>query len=137
MLNCLHFQTCLSPLCLFPSPPDKQCPLEKVRQIGREIRHTANCKITDADLQDYFHTLTTLLADPICLQHDPSAVIACTRLRDLQSDRMSITEVGDLFKEFNQMLNPSIKAGGSFIEMAERSVPKIIEKNVYALGATS
>ncbi|XP_052250732.1 uncharacterized protein LOC127857970 isoform X1 [Dreissena polymorpha] len=83
MLNCLHFQTCLSPLCLSPPPPDKQCPLEKVRQIGRDVRHTSDCKVTDADLQDYFKTLSTLLADPQYLQHDPSAIIACTRLSDI------------------------------------------------------
>ncbi|XP_052250733.1 uncharacterized protein LOC127857970 isoform X2 [Dreissena polymorpha] len=87
MLNCLHFQTCLSPLCLSPPPPDKQCPLEKVRQIGRDVRHTSDCKVTDADLQDYFKTLSTLLADPQYLQHDPSAIIACTRLSDIRRVR--------------------------------------------------
>ena len=30
MLNCTHFQNCVSPACLSPPPPDKQCPLEKV-----------------------------------------------------------------------------------------------------------
>ncbi|XP_052220579.1 uncharacterized protein LOC127837486 [Dreissena polymorpha] len=95
MLNCLHFQTCLSSSCLSPPPPDKQCPLEKVRQIGRDVRHTSDNKVTDADQQDYFQTLSTLLADPNCLQHDPSATIACTTLRDiqLQNDHMSIEEL--------------------------------------------
>ncbi|KAH3705667.1 hypothetical protein DPMN_080744 [Dreissena polymorpha] len=32
MLNCTHFQTCLSSSCVSPPPPDKQCPLEKVMQ---------------------------------------------------------------------------------------------------------
>jgi hypothetical protein len=30
VLNCTHFQKCLSAACLSPPPPDKQCPLEKV-----------------------------------------------------------------------------------------------------------
>ncbi|KAH3801168.1 hypothetical protein DPMN_154815 [Dreissena polymorpha] len=99
MLNCLHFQTRLSSSCLSPPPPDKKCPLEKVRQIGRDLRHTANGKVTDADLQDYFQTLSTLLADPNNLRHDPSATIACTRLSDLQNERMSLKEVCELLKE--------------------------------------
>ncbi|KAH3728813.1 hypothetical protein DPMN_054775 [Dreissena polymorpha] len=30
VLNCTHFQTCISAACLSPPPPYKQCPLEKV-----------------------------------------------------------------------------------------------------------
>ncbi|KAH3710715.1 hypothetical protein DPMN_070208 [Dreissena polymorpha] len=37
ILNCLHFQTCLSTLCLSPPPPDKQCPLEKVIQSTSKV----------------------------------------------------------------------------------------------------
>ncbi|KAH3697994.1 hypothetical protein DPMN_085507 [Dreissena polymorpha] len=35
LLNCTHFQTCLSPACLSPPPPDKQCLLEKVILINQ------------------------------------------------------------------------------------------------------
>ncbi|KAH3831125.1 hypothetical protein DPMN_104387, partial [Dreissena polymorpha] len=127
-LNCLHFQTCLSSSCLSPPPPDKQCPLEKVRQIGRDVRHTSNCKVTDADLQDYFQTLSTLLADPNCLQHDPSATLACTRLRDMQNDRMSIKELGELLKEAHQTLKHAIEAGERFSGEAKRTCA---EANAY------
>ncbi|KAH3709112.1 hypothetical protein DPMN_068573 [Dreissena polymorpha] len=122
MLNCLHFQTCLSSSCLSPPPPDKQCPLEKVRQIGRDVRHTSDCKVTDADLQDYFQILSTLLADPNCLQHDPSATHACTRLRDLQNDRISFKELGELLKEAYQTLTHAKEAGERFSEEAERTL---------------
>ncbi|XP_052267291.1 uncharacterized protein LOC127869057 isoform X2 [Dreissena polymorpha] len=125
MLNCLHFQTCLSPLCLSPPPPDKQCPLEK---IGRDVRQTSDCKVTDADLQDYFKTLSTLLADPQYLQHDPSAIIACTRLSDLQNDRMSFEELGKLLKEVNQTLEEAKKTGKRFSEMAENTLSKHLQK---------
>ncbi|KAH3691901.1 hypothetical protein DPMN_192443, partial [Dreissena polymorpha] len=128
MLNCLLFQTCLSPLCLSPPPPDKQCLLEKVRQIGRDVRHTSDCKVTDADLQDYFKTLSTLLADPQYLQHDPSAIIACTRLSDLQNDRMSFEELGKLLKEVNQTLEEAKKTGKRFSEMAEKTLSKHLQK---------
>ncbi|KAH3710733.1 hypothetical protein DPMN_070226 [Dreissena polymorpha] len=128
MLNCLHFQTCLSPLCLSPPPPDKQCPLEKVRQIGRDVRHTSDCKVTDADLQDYFKTLSTLLADPPCLQQDPSAIIACKRLSDLQNDRMSFEELGKLLKEVNQTLEEAKKTGKRFSKIAERTLSKHLQK---------
>ncbi|XP_052250718.1 uncharacterized protein LOC127857964 isoform X6 [Dreissena polymorpha] len=136
MLNCLHFHTCLSPLCLSPPPPDKQCPLEKVRQIGRDVRHTSDCKVTDADLQDYFKTLSTLLADPQYLQHDPSAIIACTRLSDLQNDRMSFEELGKLLKEVNQTLEEAKKTGKRFSEIAERTLSNHLKKldATYQLG---
>ncbi|XP_052259412.1 uncharacterized protein LOC127863792 [Dreissena polymorpha] len=101
MLNCLYFQTCLSLSCLSPPPPDKQCPLEKVRQIGRDVRHTSDNKVTDADLQDYFQTLSTLLADPNCLQHDPSATIACTTLRDVSlRDPFTFTNLNQFVTSF-------------------------------------
>ncbi|XP_052275815.1 uncharacterized protein LOC127875047 [Dreissena polymorpha] len=134
MLNCLHFQTCLSPLCLSPPPPDKQCPLEKVRQIGRDVRHTSDCKVTDADLQDYFKTLSTLLADPQYLQHDPSAIIACTRLSDLQNARMSFEELGKLLKEANHTLEDAKKAGECFSEKAERTLEEL-EAGLHQLKA--
>ncbi|XP_052220832.1 uncharacterized protein LOC127837636 [Dreissena polymorpha] len=128
MLNCKHFQTCLSSTCLSPPPPNNQCPLEKVRQIGRDVRHTADCKVTDADLQDYFQTLSTLLADPICLQHDSFAMTACTRLRDLQNDRNSVQELGELLKESHQTLTHATEAGERISQEAKRTLSKAMQK---------
>ncbi|KAH3716694.1 hypothetical protein DPMN_059420 [Dreissena polymorpha] len=122
MLNCTHFQTCVSTACLSPPPPDKQCPLEKVRQIGRDVRHTANCKVTDADLQYFFLKLSTLLADPVCLVHDPSATEARRKLSDLQNDRISLVDLGKLLKEANQILTQAKEAGERFSEEAERTL---------------
>ncbi|XP_052222394.1 uncharacterized protein LOC127838604 isoform X2 [Dreissena polymorpha] len=45
ILNCKYFETCLSSTCLSPPPPDKECFLEQVRQIGRDLRHIADCKL--------------------------------------------------------------------------------------------
>ncbi|KAH3799229.1 uncharacterized protein CXorf38-like isoform X3 [Dreissena polymorpha] len=125
MLNCLHFQTCLSSACISPPPPDDACLLEKVRQIGRVVRHTSDCKVTDADLQEYFQTLSTLLVDPNCLQHDPSSTIACARLRDLQNDRLSIKELGDLLKEAYRTLVLAKEAGERFSLEAERTLEQV------------
>ncbi|XP_052219511.1 uncharacterized protein LOC127836904 isoform X2 [Dreissena polymorpha] len=122
VLNCTHFQTCLSAACLSPPPPDKQCPLEKVRQIGRDVRHTADCKVTDADLQYFFLTLTTLLADPVRLLHDTSATKARRKLSDLQNDRLSLVDLGKMLKEANQTLTHAKEAGERFSEEAERTL---------------
>ncbi|KAH3700587.1 uncharacterized protein LOC127859947 [Dreissena polymorpha] len=122
VLNCTHFQTCLSATCLSPPPPDKQCPLEKVRQIGRDVRHTADCKVTDADLQYFFLTLTTLLADPVCLLHDTSATEARVKLSDLQNDRLTLVDLGKMLKEANQTLTHAKEAGERFSEEAERTL---------------
>ncbi|XP_052260558.1 uncharacterized protein LOC127864705 isoform X2 [Dreissena polymorpha] len=122
VLNCTHFQTCLSAACLSPPPPDKQCPLEKVRQIGRDVRHTADCKVTDADLQYFFLTLTTLLADPVRLLHDTPATEARVKLSDLQNDRLSLVDLGKMLKEANQTLTHAKEAGERFSEEAERTL---------------
>ncbi|XP_052223469.1 uncharacterized protein LOC127839224 [Dreissena polymorpha] len=122
MLNCTHFQNCVSPACLSPPPPDKQCPLEKVRQIGRDVRHTANCKVTDADLQYCFLTLSTLLADPVCLVHDPSATEAHRKLSELQNDRLSLDDFCKLLIEANQTLTQAKETGERFSKEAERTL---------------
>ncbi|KAH3770915.1 hypothetical protein DPMN_172214, partial [Dreissena polymorpha] len=87
-----HFETCLSAACLSPPPPDKKCPLEKVRQIGRDVRHTGDCKVTDADLQYFYLTLTTLLADPVRLLHDTSATEARRKLSDMAGNPHPLVE---------------------------------------------
>ncbi|KAH3799053.1 hypothetical protein DPMN_152656 [Dreissena polymorpha] len=128
MLNCRHFQTCLSSSWVSPPPPDKQCPLEKVRQIGRNVRHTSDCKVTDADLQDYLRTLSALLADPQYLQHDPSAAIAFARLSDVQNDCISIEELGDLLKEVYETLENAQEVVERFSEEAERTLSNALQK---------
>ncbi|KAH3799224.1 hypothetical protein DPMN_152830 [Dreissena polymorpha] len=52
MLNCLHFQTCLSSACLSPPPPDNQCPLEKAIQYQSKgpsdrSRYTSHSPLED------------------------------------------------------------------------------------------
>ncbi|KAH3798868.1 hypothetical protein DPMN_152471 [Dreissena polymorpha] len=120
--------TCLSSSWVSPPPPDKQCPLEKVRQIGRDVRHTSDCKVTDADLQDYLRTLSALLADPQYLQHDPSAAIAFARLSDVQNDCISIEELGDLLKEVYETLENAQEVVERFSEEAERTLSNALQK---------
>ncbi|KAH3798883.1 hypothetical protein DPMN_152486, partial [Dreissena polymorpha] len=126
---CTELQkTCLSSSWVLPPPPDKQCPLEKVRQIGRDVRHTSDCKVTDADLQDYLRTLSALLADPQYLQHDPSAAIAFARLSDVQNDCISIEELGDLLKEVYETLENAQEVVERFSEEAERTLSNALQK---------
>ncbi|KAH3875656.1 uncharacterized protein LOC127869452 [Dreissena polymorpha] len=127
MINCSHFETCLS-TSLNPKPPDPQCPLEKARQIGRDVRHSAKCKITDADLQNYFQTLNLLLRDPSCLVHDQSAASALAKLSDLQNDRISLTELGTLLREAQQTLINANKAGEKFAEKARSTLEEVLAK---------
>ncbi|KAH3777844.1 hypothetical protein DPMN_179292 [Dreissena polymorpha] len=129
ILNCTDFKNYLSPSWLSPPPPDWQCPLEKVRQIGRDVRHSANCKTTDAELQDYFQILTRLLADPVCLAHDTSANIALSRLTDLQNDRLPLTEFGNLIQEFKQAIERVKDAAEEeFSEKAKHTLEKGFNK---------
>ncbi|KAH3753197.1 hypothetical protein DPMN_187831 [Dreissena polymorpha] len=85
MMNCKHFDTKFS----FPiaagknSPP---CLLTKARDICRIVRHSSQCELTDADLQDIFTTLTNLLSDPTCLAQDVASQEAVKKLAKLQND---------------------------------------------------
>ncbi|KAH3870973.1 hypothetical protein DPMN_034167 [Dreissena polymorpha] len=93
----------------FPDMPLRRmprCPLEKSKRLNmcRDVRHTADCKVTDADLQYFFLTLTTLLADP------------------LQNDRLSLDDLGKLLKEANQTLTQAKEAGEHFSEEAVRTL---------------
>ncbi|KAH3717214.1 uncharacterized protein LOC127856046 [Dreissena polymorpha] len=121
LLNCKHFDSCIS-FTIAPKPPAPECLLTKARQIGRAIRHTTNCKVTDAELHDFLQTLDTLLADPKCLANEPTATAARTKLLNLQKDRLSLTELGELLKEANQTVIKAKETGERFSENAERTL---------------
>ncbi|XP_052219208.1 uncharacterized protein CXorf38 homolog [Dreissena polymorpha] len=90
MMNCKHFDNKFS----FPistgkhSPP---CLLTMARDIGRTVRHSSQCKVTDPDLQDVFTTLTNLLSDQTSLAHDVNALEAVKKIAELQQDTLKIT----------------------------------------------
>ncbi|KAH3715101.1 hypothetical protein DPMN_057807 [Dreissena polymorpha] len=52
----------------------------QAREIDRIVRHSSQCKLTDADLQDIFTTLTNLLSDPTCLAQDVASQEAVKKL---------------------------------------------------------
>ncbi|KAH3770600.1 uncharacterized protein LOC127843703 [Dreissena polymorpha] len=70
------------------SPP---CLLTKARDIGRTVRHSPQCKVTDLDLQEIFTTLTSLLSDQTYLAHDVTAQEAVRKLAELEKDTLKIT----------------------------------------------
>ncbi|XP_052214985.1 uncharacterized protein LOC127833643 isoform X3 [Dreissena polymorpha] len=99
MMNCKHFDNKFS----FPiaaGKPNTPCLLTKAREIGRTVRHSSQCKVTDPDLQDIFTTLTDLLSDATCLTHDVTSQEAVKKLAELQKDTLKITtqEMIDLLK---------------------------------------
>ncbi|KAH3788274.1 hypothetical protein DPMN_166409 [Dreissena polymorpha] len=106
ILNCIYFDTSFS-FNISPKHPQLPCILTKARQIGRDVRHTADCKVTDVVLQDYFLTLTTLLTDSKCLSQHRSASQAVTKLLKLQTDRLAITqtELSILLHDAHQTLD--------------------------------
>ncbi|KAH3812381.1 hypothetical protein DPMN_140811 [Dreissena polymorpha] len=90
MMNCKHFDNKFSfPICSGQSNPP--CLLTKAREIGRTVRHLSQCKLTDADLQVIFTTLTDLLTDPTCLAHIVASQEAVKKLVKLQHDVLKIT----------------------------------------------
>ncbi|KAH3770592.1 hypothetical protein DPMN_171881 [Dreissena polymorpha] len=67
------------------------CLLTKARDIGRTVRHSPQCKVTDLDLQEIFTTLTSLLSDQTYLAHDVTAQEAVRKLAELEKDTLKIT----------------------------------------------
>ncbi|KAH3770443.1 hypothetical protein DPMN_171730, partial [Dreissena polymorpha] len=61
------------------------------REIGRTVRHSSQCKVTDPDLRDIFTILTSLLSDSKCLSHDVTAQEALRKLAELERDTLRIT----------------------------------------------
>ncbi|XP_052220052.1 uncharacterized protein CXorf38-like [Dreissena polymorpha] len=118
MMNCKHFDSKFS----FPIPPGKpnnSCLLTKARDIGRIVRHSSQCKVTDRDLQDIFTTLNDLLTDPMCLANDGSAQEAVRKLRELANDVFKITTA-----EMIQLL----KAAQDTLKQVEHSSHKTLDE---------
>ncbi|XP_052227337.1 uncharacterized protein LOC127842048 isoform X3 [Dreissena polymorpha] len=98
MLNCKRFESLLS----FPITTGKPtthmpaCLLYKAREIHKAVRHSADMKLSDSDLQDYFKTLKDLLRDPgkilsPSLSHDSHAQNAVKKLEELENDTLLLT----------------------------------------------
>ncbi|KAH3791065.1 uncharacterized protein LOC127841973 isoform X1 [Dreissena polymorpha] len=88
-MNCKHFDNKFS----FPIAPGKThppCLLTKARDIGRTVRHSSTCNVTDTDLQGMFITLTSLLTDQ-GLANDVAAQEAVRKLAKLQTDVLKLT----------------------------------------------
>ncbi|KAH3786716.1 hypothetical protein DPMN_164825 [Dreissena polymorpha] len=105
IINCKHFDNKFS----FPIAPGKthpSCILSKARELGRTVRHSSSCKVTDKDLQDIFITLICLLTDTQCLAHDLSAREAVRKLAKLQTDVLKLTteEIVDLLESAQDKL---------------------------------
>ncbi|KAH3853866.1 uncharacterized protein LOC127875418 [Dreissena polymorpha] len=122
LLNCKHFDNCFS-FTIAPKEPAPKCVLTQARELGRTIRHTPDCKVTDAELVDYLHTLDTLLADPKFLAQDPAATLARTKLANLQKDGVILTkaEFDEYLKELHRLLIKAQQTGEQ-ISLAKESV---------------
>ncbi|XP_052234165.1 uncharacterized protein CXorf38 homolog [Dreissena polymorpha] len=90
MMNCKHFNNMFS-FAIAVGKHNPPCLLTKAREIGRTVRHSSQCKVTDPDLRDIFTILTSLLSDPKCLSHDVTAQEALRKLAELERDTLRIT----------------------------------------------
>ncbi|KAH3770474.1 hypothetical protein DPMN_171761 [Dreissena polymorpha] len=90
MMNCKHFNNMFS-FAIAVGKQNPPCLLTKAREIGRTVRHSSMCKVTDPDLRDIFTILTSLLSDSKCLSHDVTAQEALRKLAELERDTLRIT----------------------------------------------
>ncbi|XP_052228853.1 uncharacterized protein LOC127843081 isoform X2 [Dreissena polymorpha] len=105
IMNCKHFNNMFSfPIC--PGKTYQPCLLTKTRAIGRVVRHSSTCKITDTDLQDIFTTLTGLLTDRKCLANELAAQEAVRKLAKLQTDvlKLKTDEIVELLEAAQNVL---------------------------------
>ncbi|KAH3783801.1 hypothetical protein DPMN_161751 [Dreissena polymorpha] len=103
MLNCKHFDNLMSfsiaPMSVSP------CLLSKARDIGKAVRHSPSCEVTDSDLNDYFNTLETMLNDSKTLANDSSAQDAVSKLNLLRNEStISLAEMSHLLKDAHETL---------------------------------
>ncbi|XP_052259503.1 uncharacterized protein LOC127863864 isoform X6 [Dreissena polymorpha] len=103
ILNCKHFDNLMSfsiaPMSFGP------CLLTKARDIGKAVRHSSSCEVTDSDLNDYFNTLETLLKDSKTLANDSSAQDAVSKLNLLRKEStISLAEMSQLLKDAHETL---------------------------------
>ncbi|WAQ93909.1 hypothetical protein MAR_006380, partial [Mya arenaria] len=61
------------------------------RDVGRKVRHSPDLNVSDAELAQYFNTLTALLSDPQYLAVDTSAQEALQKLHKLNADNLHIS----------------------------------------------
>ncbi|KAH3780099.1 protein starmaker-like [Dreissena polymorpha] len=115
MVNCKTFDNKFSfPITTGNTHPP--CILTKARDIGKTVRHSSTCKVTDTYLHDIFVTLHSLLTDPKCLANDVAAQEAVRELSKLQTDVLKLTtqEMVDLLEaahdELKKVENITTKA---------------------------
>ncbi|XP_045161261.2 uncharacterized protein LOC123526254 [Mercenaria mercenaria] len=63
----------------------------QAREVGREVRHSADLAVSDSDLVEYIDTLIDLLSDPKFLIHDQGAQVAVDKLMQLKANTLTIT----------------------------------------------
>ncbi|XP_052225674.1 uncharacterized protein LOC127841134 isoform X2 [Dreissena polymorpha] len=103
MLNCKHFDNLMS-FSIAPTSVSP-CLLTKARDIGKAVRHSPSCEVTDSDLNDYFNTLETLLKDSKILANDSSAQDAVSKLNLLRKEStISLAEMSQLLKDAHETL---------------------------------
>ncbi|XP_052791038.1 uncharacterized protein LOC128225064 [Mya arenaria] len=86
MLNCKEYEGDFS----FPIANISNL-LTEARDAGRKVRHSPDLKVSDAELTQYFNTLTTLMSDPQYLAGNTNAQEALQKLHQLKADNMHIS----------------------------------------------
>ncbi|KAH3868385.1 uncharacterized protein LOC127867759 [Dreissena polymorpha] len=126
MLNCKWFEQYFS-FNISPSPPASACLLTKARQIGRDVRHTSNCQVTDLNLKKNIHKLTLLLSDQKYLANDPDAKVSKSKLICLQNNQPFIPteELIELLKDAHKSLINLKKAEERLSHKEEKTLNEI------------
>ncbi|WAR20518.1 hypothetical protein MAR_002356 [Mya arenaria] len=97
--------------------------LTQARDIGRSIRHSSDLKVTDADLNCYITTMTTLLSDPKYLSRDRKAQEAVLKLNKADTLYISNEDVHEILDEARIV----VETGKHQIEQAVTEGKHIIE----------
>ncbi|XP_052270721.1 uncharacterized protein LOC127871643 isoform X2 [Dreissena polymorpha] len=99
--------------------------ISMAREVGRAVRHNADCKMNHIDLQNTFIALIDLLSDPTSLGQDGQAKHAVRTLKQLEVDTLKITEAEmsnllkdaqDTLTQMKQVADASLKEMNDFLE---------------------
>ncbi|KAH3795514.1 hypothetical protein DPMN_149069 [Dreissena polymorpha] len=132
MMYCTHFDSKFS-FIISTGKNDPPCLLTKAREIGRNIRHSTHCQVTDSELQNIFIVLSSLLTDPTCLAQDVSAQKAVRKLAQLQTKTIAIrademVQLLESAQEFlKQLQNKALNSFGEISLYMENCVNDVKE----------
>ncbi|XP_052811570.1 uncharacterized protein LOC128239125 isoform X2 [Mya arenaria] len=105
-INCEEFQQYFT-----ADLSNRQNICDKVRDVGKNIRHAPGLEVTDDDLNVWLSDLKALFSDPAFSKGNPLAKDALDQLYQLENDELIIERSEDLEMKMEEVLKQNVISG--------------------------